>query len=290
MNLGLGTVQFGLPYGISNRSGQVTPDEVKRILRIAESNSLQVLDTAAGYGDSETVLGSGLASQYNFSIVTKTLPLKTDRVHQKDVARVEAAFENSLRTLGQRSVYGLLVHHAVDLLNPGGERIYVLLQRLKHDGFVKKIGVSVYNKEDVLRLFDRYSFDLVQLPLNVFDQRFVRDGTLKQLYASGVEVHARSALLQGLLLMPSSTLPPHFESIRHHHMTYLAELDKAGVSALAGALGYFQNRSEVSTVLVGVESSAQLQECLREAKQTVVVDFNRFAVDDPKILDPRVWV
>lgn len=290
MNLGLGTVQFGLPYGISNRSGQVPADEAKRILQIAESSGLKVVDTAAGYGDSETVLGSCLESQHNFSIVTKTLPLKTDGVRPEDVAKAEAAFHNSLRKLGQSSVYGLLVHHAVDLLNPGGEQLYVSMQRWKSEGLVRKIGVSVYNKEEVLRLFDRYALDIAQLPLNVFDQRFVRDGTLRQLYASGIEVHVRSVFLQGLLLMPSSALPPHFESLRQHHIAYFAELEKAGMSALTGALGYFHNRPEVSTVLVGVESSVQLRECLCEARHSKIIDFTRFAVDDPQMLDPRVWV
>ena len=290
MNLGLGTVQFGLPYGISNRSGQVPADEAKRILQIAESSGLKVVDTAAGYGDSEAVLGSCFVSQHNFSIVTKTLPLKTDRVRPEDVVKVKAAFHNSLRNLGQASVYGLLVHHAVDLLIPGGEQLYALLQRWKSEGMVKKIGVSVYDKEEVLRLFDRYEFDMVQLPLNVFDQRFLRDGTLRQLYASGVEVHVRSAFLQGLLLMPSSALPPHFEGLRKHYMAYLAELENAGMSALTGALGYFHDRPEVSTVLVGVESSAQLQECLNAVRHRPTIDFTQFAVDDPRMLDPRLWV
>ena len=290
LNLGLGTVQFGLPYGISNKSGQVSAGEAKKILQLAAISGLQVLDTAAGYGDSETVLGSCLDSQHNFSIVTKTLSLKTERVRPEDLAKAEAAFRTSLRNLGQSSVYGLLVHHAVDLLNPGGEQLYALLRRWKSEGLVRKIGVSVYDKEEVLRLFDRYAFDMAQLPLNVFDQRFVRDGTLRQLSASGVEVHVRSAFLQGLLLMPSSELPPHFETLGQHHMAYLAELEKAGISALTGALGCFHDRPEVSTVLVGVESSAQLQECLHAVRHRPTIDFTRFAVDDLRMLDPRVWV
>ena len=290
MNLGLGTVQFGLPYGISNRSGQVPADEAKRILQIAENSGLKVVDTAAGYGDSETVLGSFLLSQHNFSIVTKTLPLMTDRVRPEDVAKAEAAFYNSLRNLGQTSVYGLLVHHAADLLNPGGEQLYALLQRFKSEGMVKKIGVSVYDEEEVLRLAEKYTFDMTQLPLNVFDQRFVRNGILRQLYASGVEVHVRSAFLQGLLLMHSSALPSHFESLRKHHMAYFAELENAGMSALTGALGYFYSRPEVSTVLVGVESSPQLQECLDAFITCPTISYTRFAVDDPKMLDPRAWV
>ena len=170
MKLGLGTVQFGLPYGISNKTGQVALDEIGKILQLAATSGMQIVDTAAGYGDSENVLGRSLAPAHDFLIVTKTLPLRAEKVRREDVAKAEAVFEDSLRQLGQSSVYGLLVHHSADLLNPGGDRLYAALRRWKEEGRVKKIGVSVYAREEVDRLFDRYAFDLVQLPLNVFDQ------------------------------------------------------------------------------------------------------------------------
>lgn len=289
MKLGLGTVQFGLPYGISNKSGQVEADEVSKILQIASASGMQILDTAAGYGSSEAVLGSSLAQEQGFLVVTKTPPLKTDRVRQEDVLKAKAAFDNSLRNLGQCSVYGLLVHHSVDLLSPGGDLLYQTLQQWKDEGRVKKIGVSVYDKEEVDRLFDKFSFDIVQLPLNVFDQRLIRNGTLGRLHAAGIEVHVRSAFLQGLLLMPTHALPPYFSGLKSRHEAYIAALGQAGLSPLAGALGYFHNRPEVATVLVGVENHLQLQECLFASKDLTSFDFGSFAVDDPLMLDPRVW-
>ena len=289
IKLGLGTVQFGLPYGISNKTGQVSLDEVDKILKLASASCMQILDTAAGYGDSEAVLGRSLVPAHGFSIVTKILPLKTDEVRPNDVARVETAFEDSLRHLRQQSVYGLMVHHSADLLSPGGERLYALLQRWKDEGRVRRIGVSVYAKDEVGRLFDKYAFDLVQLPLNVFDQRLVQDGALQRLHAAGVEVHVRSAFLQGLLLMPSEALPAYFASLKPHHEAYIAALEQAGVSPLAGTLGYFHHLPEVSTVLVGVETSLQLQECIVATNNVPSLSFPSFAVDDPLMLDPRVW-
>jgi aryl-alcohol dehydrogenase-like predicted oxidoreductase len=282
-------VQFGLPYGISNQSGQVMAAEVGKILQLAASGGMKVLDTAKGYGDSETVLGSCLTPEQDFSIVTKTLPFKTDRVRLADVAKAEAAFKDSLNHLGKLSVYGLLVHHPADLLTSGGDRLYAALLRWKSEGLVRKIGVSVYNVDEVDRLFEQYAFDLIQAPLNVFDQRFVKSGTLRRLNEAGVEVHARSVFLQGLLLMPTVALPPYFENLKKHHRDYLAELEQAGASPLAGALAYFHKRPEVSTVLVGVETSTQLQECLASCSVTLPFDFTDFAVADPRMLDPRLW-
>ncbi len=289
MKLGLGTVQFGLPYGISNKSGQVSPTEVSRILRSASANSMQILDTAACYGNSEAVLGASLGPEHGFSIVTKTLPLKADPVRLDDVLKVEAAFDNSLRNLGQSSVYGLLVHHSADLLSPGGCRLYEALLRWRDQGRTRKIGVSVYDKNEIDRLFEQYSFDLIQLPLNVFDQRLVQDGTLQRLHNAGVEIHVRSAFLQGLLLMPTAALPPNFEVFKSHHAAYFASLAKAGVSPLMGALGYFRNLPEVSAVLIGVQNCGQLEECISAVRDMPHLNYGEFAVDDSLILDPRKW-
>lgn len=289
MKLGLGTVQFGMPYGISNNSGQVEATEIRKILQLAASNSMQVLDTAQGYGNSEVVLGENLPPSHNFLIVTKTLPLTTNQVQSEHVSKIEASFYDSLHNLRQSSVYGLMIHHSADLLSPGGDRLYDLLQRFKAEGLVKKIGVSVYDKDEIDRLFEKYPFDLVQLPLNVFDQRLVRDGTLQRIHEAGIEIHVRSVFLQGLLLMPTAALPPYFERLKSHHGAYLQVLKQADVSPLESALGYIHNQLEVSSVLVGVESRVQLEECLLATRNVPSLEFARFAIDDPKILDPRSW-
>jgi aryl-alcohol dehydrogenase-like predicted oxidoreductase len=112
---------------------------------------------------------------------------------------------------------------------------------------------------------------------------------LQQLHQAGVEIHVRSAFLQGLLLMPSTALPPYFATLKPRHEAYLDVLAQSGVSPIAGALGYFHNQPEVSTVLIGVETSAQLQECLVATKDVPPLDFANFAVNDPLMLDPRAW-
>lgn len=289
MKLALGTVQFGMPYGISNKTGQVASDEVVKILDFASAKGLRILDTAPGYGNSESVLGMSLVKEHGFLIVTKTLPVRSDVIRPEDIFKIEATFERSLRHLGQPSVYGLLVHHSSDLLNPGGERLYESLLRWKYEGRVSKIGVSIYTNDECDRLIDQYAFDIVQLPLNVFDQRLVQDGTLKRLHASGVEIHVRSAFLQGVLLMPSEDLPPYFAALKPSHEEYILALAQAGVSPLAAALGYLHQLPEVSAVLVGVENSLQFRECFDAAGHVVSLDFQRFAVDNPRMLDPRVW-
>lgn len=289
--LGLGTVQWGMPYGISNSTGQPTSEEVGSMLRLAAQCGVMLLDTASAYGDAETVLGDYSAAAQGFSIVTKTLPLKSENIRVQDVSSVAEAFEESLRRLQCRRVYGLLVHHGDDLLIAEGERLWGALQELKSRDLVTKIGVSVYEPKQLSRILDRYPIDLVQLPFNLYDQRFLREGLLDRLKSCGVEVHSRSAFLQGLLLMPPDRLPGGFESVHVQHTRLYRELDAVGLTPLEGSLRFCLAQLQVDKVIVGCESAAQLGQIFRAASGGGVKlpHPELLAVEDESIVNPTRW-
>ena len=77
----LGTVQFGLNYGIANTSGKPSLDEVKAIFKYAYEHNLTALDTSRAYGDSEEVIGKALTDLGlldKFFIVTKIPVIPAD--------------------------------------------------------------------------------------------------------------------------------------------------------------------------------------------------------------------
>ena len=289
--LGLGTVQFGLDYGIANKDGQVSLGMAKAIMQSANDHGLTVIDTAAAYGSSEEVLGLCFDEVFpdDFSIFTKTKPLRLPEIRAEHIDDVEATFANSLQKMQPGHVTGVLVHHAEDLLVPGGEHLYSQLQDWKSTGKINKIGVSVYDAHQLDQLFSRYEFDVVQLPVNVFDQRLIRDGSLQMLADRGVEVHARSLLLQGVLLMKPDELPWYLQKLqapltRLRHFS--AEL---GMSPLSFALGFAKFTKEISVALVGVTSVAHLQECISAYGDAKQFDYSEFAVSEIELLDPRQW-
>ena len=289
--LGLGTVQWGMSYGIANSIGQPTAEEVGSMLRLATQRGVTMLDTASAYGGAEGVLGSHSASIHGLRIVTKTLPLKAEGICGRDVARVVEAFEDSLRLLQCEHVYGLLVHHGDNLLVAEGERLWGALEELKSRGVVTKIGVSVYEPRQLSRILERYPIDLVQLPFNLYDQRFLREGLLNRLKSRGVEVHSRSAFLQGLLLLPPDRLPGGFDSIRVQHARLYRELDAAGLTPLEGSLRFCLSQLQVDQVIVGCESVAQLDEILRAASGGGgnLPHPDAFSLDDESIINPTRW-
>jgi len=285
--LGLGTVQWGLKYGIANRGGRVAVDTVSDILGAARESGIMILDTAAQYGDAEAVLGAN--SVAGFKVVTKTPSFRAAVISDAHARQVAKTYDESLQRLGLSAVYGLLAHHADDLLAPGGDKLIAAMKELKASGKVKKIGVSIYDGPQLEGLLERFTPDLVQAPISVLDQRLVLGGHLRRLVELDVEVHVRSVFLQGLLLMPLNELPVYFEPIRHVLESWHAAAREQRMTPTQAALSYVRDIPGVSTVLVGVESLDQLHMCMSDFSVEHCFDARDLACDVPEFVNPALW-
>ena len=292
MKIGLGTVQFGLDYGVSNPQGITPATEVKDILNLAWKSGITILDTAVSYGMSEEVIGQSMPEGVPFKIVTKTPLFKKDRIDKADATRLKETFLQSLERVKQTTIYGLLVHYANDLLVPGGPYLWQTMEDLKAAGLVKKIGVSVYSPNEIEELAGKYGLDLIQLPVNVFDQRMIQGGYLRYLKDLGIEIHSRSVFLQGLLLMSPGKLPAHFNSIRPIMIKYNETLQKYGISPLTAALAFSYKQQEIDHILVGVNDRDQLRNILKvilNLHGLDHIDFSDYAIIDESIINPSLW-
>ena len=204
----LGTAQFGMDYGINSIHGKVKPKEVQNILHYAKSVDINFLDTAPAYGDSEKVLGT--MNTKDFKVVTKTRHFNSTDITDDEILLLNQDFNNSLKDLKLDSVHALLVHNTDDLLKAGAFRIIDHLKNLKKAGKIKKIGVSVYDNQQLTFVINNFDVDMVQLPFNIFDRRLINSGMLELLNSKGIEVHARSIFLQGLTLMSDKSMPRKF--------------------------------------------------------------------------------
>jgi aryl-alcohol dehydrogenase-like predicted oxidoreductase len=292
MKIGLGTVQFGQNYGVSNKQGITPEDEVRDILTLAWGNGITLLDTATLYGTSEEVLGRSIPPHTSFRIVTKTPPFQKTTIEKKDSARLIDTFRSSLDKLRQPNLYGLLVHHVVDLLKDGGQYLWEAMQELKDMGLVQKIGASLYSPPELDHLLEKYTPDIVQVPINVFDQRMIQNGNLQRLNGMGVEIHSRSVFLQGLLLMSPEELPVDFNSIRNLMLQYREALQKQDINPLEAALKFVYQQPEIDYVIVGVNNQAHLKAILivvRGMELLRCIDFSMYAVNEETIINPSLW-
>src|SRR5262249_46150976 len=142
-------------------------------------------------------------------------------------------------------IYGLLVHHEDDLLSPGGDRLWAWMQSVQQRGLVDRIGVSVYSPKILSAVLDRYPLKIVQVPFNIYDQRFAATGLLPKLKSANVEVYGRSAFLQGLLLMDPNNLPSQLASIRPFQGRLHDCLRDNGMTLLSGSLAFCFNNPHI---------------------------------------------
>ena len=162
MKLALGTVQFGLNYGISNNQGRTSQKEVNKILKFAKESGINAIDTASSYGSSEEILGkSGLIELFKIITKTKTFAESTE-IYKSDSESLKKSFKVSLQNLNCSVVEGLMIHHVKDLFKPGGEYLYEALIDLKEHGEVQKIGVSVYSELEIIKVLENYTIDVFE--------------------------------------------------------------------------------------------------------------------------------
>lgn len=278
----LGTVQFGVNYGINNTSGQVSLDEVCKILRIAKEKGIKTLDTSSAYGNSEIVLGKALKeSSTQFNIVSK---------YPRSEESVRSTLEKSIGNLGVDSLYGYLVHH-FEFFQEKPE-IFNEMTALKNEGKIKKVGFSLYNVNQLQYLFDKdVKFDILQFPYNIFDKQF--EPYMPRLVEMGVEIHTRSAFLQGLFFKDTNTLPEKLKPLKG----YLDELhvycDNKGLTVEQLALGYVIANPNVKGALIGVDNHEQLEANLKVASvklsQEDIDYISNIDIKEKALLNPVNW-
>ncbi len=287
----LGTVQMGLPYGVMNGRKPIDRDEIGQILGLAWASGIDTLDTAASYGNAERLIGEAKPNEAVFGIISKTPGLEADTADETNIRRVSDHVQKSLDDLRIDCLDGLLVHHPGDLLGSLGCRLFAELSRLKTRDIVRRIGVSVYDPATLMAIVDRFPIEIVQLPLNVLDQRFANTGVISELAQNGIEIHARSVFLQGALIADVARLPTTIAKAKDaisHFQENAKEQDLAPVEA---ALSFVNQCEGVRCIVVGVDSSAHLRDIVTSFEKARAVSFDGvgLSVDDPEVVDPRRW-
>jgi hypothetical protein len=282
----LGTAQMGLPYGATNRHPLPVDAEVEAMLDLATASGIDWIDTAPAYGDAELRLGRHLGRHPSLRVATKVGAL-TDVPVGKIVRAVHESVYRSAERLGRERIDLLLLHQVGDLSRPDADELVEALAALKAEGIASRLGVSVYDPEDLDAVMTRKLFDVVQAPLNPLDRRFATDEVLQALDRSSMVLHARSLFLQGLLVAPAADLP---DFARHHPSieAWRAWL-RNHASPIAGCLRLVLALPRIERAVVGIATAAQLQEVISAAASTDELPIFNPPPADPFLLDPRRW-
>jgi len=284
MKLVIGTAQFGSNYGLANKSGELSRNEINLILKFAKKKGIKELDTAIGYGNSEKKLG--VLNIRNMNVITK-IPRFNGDINDLQKWIMNNVL-NSCNRLGVKKLHGLLLHSPNQLLEPIGKKIFYFLELLKQKDMVENIGVSIYSPNELDYYFNNFHFDIVQAPFNIFDTRIRDSGWLNNLKRKNVKLYVRSIFLQGLLLLPSFERKPYFK--KWSELNKWDEwIEQTKMKPLEACIKFVKNQDGIDRVVVGVDSLNQLEEIWNIfQKKTRLPNFNWGDVSET-LISPQKW-
>jgi len=280
--LAIGTVQFGLDYGIANQNGQVSEMGVQSILDFAYENEINTLDTAKVYGDSEKSIG-------NYLKLTKKTWYIITKISDCDKNLIEQILDSKEKLTVLPTI--VLAHSANLFLDP---MFQSKLQETKDKELVHRIGVSLYSEKEINQVLDsKIKPDVIQLPMNILDTRLYRCGVLSKLFDREIEIHVRSAFLQGLFYLSKAELEEGFEDV----IPYLEKLKSIstdiGLTLSELSLLWLVSLKEVSKIIIGVDNVNQLKTHLDTLKKNVDSSVFEEALsiyyENENILNPSLW-
>ncbi len=258
MKIILGTVQFGLNYGINNKCGKISEKQADKIFDYAYENDINTLDTANAYGNSETVIGTYFKNSKNrFKIITKLI--------EKD--NPEKQLQNTFLKLGVKKIYGFLIHNfSLYKKNPDSYEMLLAYKKKK----ILKTGFSLYYPEELNFLIKKnIEFNLIQIPYSIFDRRF--EPYFPLLKEKKVEIHIRSLFLQGLIFINPESAPKLFNKLipKLKRLRQIAQDNKTSVLSLA--LNFVTSNKYIDKAVVGIDSLNHLKQIIIAVNEPVSI-------------------
>ena len=294
--LSLGTVQLGMDYGIHNANGKPSLETSFRILDAAMAAGINTLDTAAGYGNSEEVIGAWLKTvpaENRPFIVTKAAKLDHSSLDTLR-ADLKERVKTSRERLGLSQLPLLMLHNCEDYLCDK-ENVKLVFEELKASGDILYSGISAYSNHDYGELAAS-GFDAVQIPVNIFDWGQIENGGLQKLKDSGMMIFVRSVYLQGLVFQDPETLPAHMAFCKETLVKFRTLCDKYQLSPAVLALSYALTLPGVTSLVLGSETVEQVQQNAQLLNTTVTLSpaqmaeiRENFLKTDIKVLNPGLW-
>ena len=283
--IAIGTANFGMQYGVANSQGKLSKNSVAEILGLAKSLGVTCLDTANAYGESQKVLGE--FGVRDWRVVSKISSIPRDCEDVRSFVRAE--IDLILTSLNLSEFDTVLVHNPKDLMGNVSEIVYEELQKAKSRGQVEKIGVSIYDPSDLESITSQFQLDVVQAPINVFDNRLQDSGWLDRLASMGVEVHARSVFLQGVLLSAIAQNNDFFKPWKTTFEKWNRFAESSGTSAMMNCIKHVNSYDKVTFAVVGVDSAQNLSEVFDAfSARPQRINEDIFGVDS-QLINPARW-
>ncbi len=256
--ISIGSAQFGQRYGITNKS-YLRNSEIREILLYAKTKGINFLDTAFIYGNAESRLGKIGIKNW---VVSSKIPKIPKDTNEKNW--IEKKLRISLKRLKIKNLETLFLHH-VDQSRGyfSNKKIFNCMNRLKEEGLIDNIGISIYDIENNKRLLQDFSIDIIQAPGNVFDYRIFKKKNQELLQKFRIKLEIRSIFLQGLILEKPENLPIKFSKYQFYFKKLRDLSKKYNSSPIKLALSFLKKK-KYHKLIIGVKSKDELREIILE--------------------------
>ena len=281
MKIALGTVQWGLDYGIANTHGIPSDEALKSIFALANKNGIDLFDTAVQYGEAEKRVGQ-------FSNPEHRIITKIGNFTPQNSLKIQ--LENSFKHFKREKIYGCLFHDIEELTK--NNDLWTELLEYKATGKISKMGYSLYEPQELLDLLEAGLHpDLIQLPYSILDRKF--EPYFEQLKSLDTEIHIRSVFLQGLYFKSIEALSSKFNGLKGTLKEVEEIATEFGLTKVELALNYVLKNKYVDYAIIGVEQSSQLKEIINASKivfsKSIEERLNALSVENPTLLNPSNW-
>jgi aryl-alcohol dehydrogenase-like predicted oxidoreductase len=254
------------------------------ILKCAKKYGINFIDTANNYGKSEEILGMNETSSFE---LTSKFPTINKNMGVKKF--IEKNLKETLKKTKTKQIYGYLAHNPNDLLSSKGKIIIKTLIQLKKQKLVKKIGVSVYEVKELKKILKVFKPDIVQLPINILNQSFLKNDFLKKIKELGIEIQVRSIFLQGMLLENKIKNLSKIIDVKVQKIDKIC--NKKNITRLSFLLNFINSIQEIDKIVVGIDSVNQLKKIIKSMQNPIKIgNFKGLALTDERIVDPRSWI
>ncbi|MBI96479.1 hypothetical protein CL656_04980 [bacterium] len=293
--ISLGTAQFGLKYGVTNKNDKIDISQIKSILDTSYLSNIKFLDTAIEYGDSEINIGRLKSKKHKFNITSK-IYIKKEQLIERDIHKTwDNMLKTSLLNLKINQFDSYFLHNPDILVQKNGKVVLNWLSSILERKLTKRVGLSIYSS-DILHQIPLNNFQIVQLPLSIYDQRLIEDGTIELLKNRKIAIHARSIFLQGLILTSVNDWPSFFsKEFSEHHIKFSSRVNKIGSSLLESVFRFIERQKDIEAFIIGISSLKELKELLSIWKKvysnngSYPISFEEWSWHKKMDLDPRLW-
>ncbi|MBB5174860.1 aldo/keto reductase [Texcoconibacillus texcoconensis] len=280
----LGTDVFGLPLGglLGDGDEKREQERLLNILKTASEKGINFCDTGVAYGDSEGVLAKAISShdEHPWRITTKLPIFRSSVVNEEMMNQLYEAWRCTRQRFSTEQIYGVYLENVDDLEKPGAERLMNWWYTLKTEIPHLKIGVKVDSIAQLKRAFESFAFQLVQIPLNIFDQRFHQSGMIKQLKENGVDIHIYSSLPESEIQKPLETLPNSSTTLMPHIEQFHDQLQEKEISPITAALMFPLSIEEVDRFVIQIENVEQLKDLFKKwPNECIDFPFDKFSLE-----------